>query len=67
MVIQVSDGLDLEEHLDKLLINPEILEERRLAAKQAFYELSNGVIENVWTLLQLHIIRKTPVSYNNCR
>ncbi|XP_076884583.1 putative 3-deoxy-D-manno-octulosonic acid transferase, mitochondrial [Bidens hawaiensis] len=60
-MMQVSGGLELEENLDKLISNPEILEERRLAAKQAFHGLSNGVVENVWTLLQLHIFRNKPV------
>ncbi|KAD5803113.1 hypothetical protein E3N88_14473 [Mikania micrantha] len=57
-IMQVSGGLELEENLDKLLSNPEILEERRMAAKWAFLVLSNGVIENVCDLLQLHIFRK---------
>ncbi|KAI7754221.1 hypothetical protein M8C21_017085 [Ambrosia artemisiifolia] len=56
-IMQVRGGLELEENLDKLLSSPEILEERRLAAKRAFHGLSNGVVENVWTLLQRHIFR----------
>ncbi|XP_076944268.1 putative 3-deoxy-D-manno-octulosonic acid transferase, mitochondrial [Bidens hawaiensis] len=60
-MMQVSGGLELEENLDKLISNPEILEERRLAAKQAFHGLSNGVVERVWTLLQLHIFRNKPL------
>ncbi|KAJ0613014.1 putative transferase [Helianthus annuus] len=59
--LQVSGGLELEENLDKLLSSPEILEERRLAAKRAFHGLSNGVVENVWTLLQLHVFRNKPL------
>ncbi|KAK9058826.1 hypothetical protein SSX86_023669 [Deinandra increscens subsp. villosa] len=66
-IMQVSSGLELEENLDKLLSNPELLEERRLAAKEAFHGLSNGVIENVWNLLALHIFRKRPFSYNGSR
>ncbi|XP_021986084.1 probable 3-deoxy-D-manno-octulosonic acid transferase, mitochondrial isoform X2 [Helianthus annuus] len=68
-IMQVSGGLELEENLDKLLSSPEILEERRLAAKRAFHGLSNGVVENVWTLLQIHIFRNKPpsvISYNQC-
>ncbi|KAJ0958549.1 putative transferase [Helianthus annuus] len=60
-IMQVSGGLELEENLDKLLSSPEILEERRLAAKRAFHGLSNGVVENVWTLLQLHVFRNKPL------
>ncbi|XP_024984335.1 probable 3-deoxy-D-manno-octulosonic acid transferase, mitochondrial isoform X1 [Cynara cardunculus var. scolymus] len=57
-VTQVGGGMELEEILDKLVSNPEILEARRVAAKQAFHALSSGVVENAWTLLQLHIFRK---------
>ncbi|KAL4560430.1 hypothetical protein LXL04_032581 [Taraxacum kok-saghyz] len=57
-VIQVDGGMELEEILDKLLSDPEVLEARRMAAKQAFSALSRGVIENVWNLLEVCIYRK---------
>nr|XP_043609132.1 probable 3-deoxy-D-manno-octulosonic acid transferase, mitochondrial isoform X2 [Erigeron canadensis] len=56
-ILQVGGGMELEEILDKLLSKSEVLEARRMAAKQAFHALSSGVIENVWTLLQHHIFR----------
>nr|GEU83659.1 probable 3-deoxy-D-manno-octulosonic acid transferase, mitochondrial isoform X1 [Tanacetum cinerariifolium] len=53
----VGGGLELEAFIDNLLSNPEILEARKTAAKQAFRYLSSGVIENVWTLLDYHILK----------
>nr|GEZ49371.1 probable 3-deoxy-D-manno-octulosonic acid transferase, mitochondrial isoform X1 [Tanacetum cinerariifolium] len=59
--VVVGGGLELEAFIDNLLSNPEILEERKTAAKQAFHYLSSGVIENVWTLLEHHILKKAQV------
>nr|GEZ71055.1 probable 3-deoxy-D-manno-octulosonic acid transferase, mitochondrial isoform X1 [Tanacetum cinerariifolium] len=60
-IVEVGGGLELEAFIDNLLSNPEILEERKTAAKQAFHYLSSGVIENVWTLLEHHILKKAQV------
>ncbi|KAI3790960.1 hypothetical protein L2E82_04427 [Cichorium intybus] len=55
---QVGGGMELEEILDKLFSDPQLLEARKMAAKQAFHALSSGIIDNVWNLLELHIFRK---------
>ncbi|PWA64748.1 KDO transferase A [Artemisia annua] len=57
-VTQVSGGLELEAILNNLLSNPDILETRRTAAKQAFHGMASGVVENVWIQLEHHILRK---------
>ncbi|KAL6988324.1 hypothetical protein U1Q18_014075 [Sarracenia purpurea var. burkii] len=58
-VLQVSGKLELEKALHELFRNKTILEARRAAARQAFHALSNGVIENVWNLLDFHVFRKS--------
>ncbi|XP_071688392.1 probable 3-deoxy-D-manno-octulosonic acid transferase, mitochondrial [Rutidosis leptorrhynchoides] len=57
-VTHVGGDTELEEILDKLLNDPKILKAHRMAAKHAIQTLSTGVIDNVCTLLQLHIFRK---------
>lgn len=57
-VQQVAGQVELEVVLHELLSNAEVLEARRVAAKQAFHALSNGVIENVWNLLHFHVFSK---------
>ncbi|KAJ8570651.1 hypothetical protein K7X08_037623 [Anisodus acutangulus] len=55
-VLQVS-GHILVEALNNLLSDAKILEARQEAAKQAYHALSFGITENVWSLLDFHIIR----------
>ena len=56
--MQVGGSLELEAILNNLLSNPDILEARRTAAKQAFHDMASGVVENVWIQLEHHILRK---------
>ncbi|GFZ10771.1 KDO transferase A [Actinidia rufa] len=55
--LQVSGKLGLEKALIELFSNLSVLEARRAAARQAFDDLSTGVIENVWNLLDFHVFR----------
>ncbi|XP_077235888.1 KDO transferase A isoform X2 [Tasmannia lanceolata] len=57
-ILQVSGKLELAEALNELLGNPEVLEARRRAAKQAFLALSSGVVENVWNLVNTHVLKQ---------
>ncbi|XP_050380409.1 probable 3-deoxy-D-manno-octulosonic acid transferase, mitochondrial isoform X1 [Argentina anserina] len=57
-VLQVSAGLELEEALRKLLSDAKILEEHRVAAKQVYHALSEGILGNVWHLLDFHILTR---------
>ncbi|KAL6133532.1 hypothetical protein ACLB2K_065767 [Fragaria x ananassa] len=57
-VLQVSAGLELEEALRKLLRDVRILEEHRVAAKQVYHALSDGIVGNVWNLLDFHILQR---------
>ncbi|PIN09903.1 Lipid IV(A) 3-deoxy-D-manno-octulosonic acid transferase [Handroanthus impetiginosus] len=56
-VLQVS-GENIVEAISELFGNANILQARRTAAKQAYYVLSSGIIENVWENLQVHILDK---------
>ncbi|XP_057471806.1 probable 3-deoxy-D-manno-octulosonic acid transferase, mitochondrial isoform X2 [Actinidia eriantha] len=58
-VLQVSGKLGLEKALIELFSNSSVLEARRAAARQAFDDLSTGVIENVWNLLHFHVFRNS--------
>ncbi|KAJ4705105.1 putative 3-deoxy-d-manno-octulosonic-acid transferase [Melia azedarach] len=57
-VLQVSGKSELEEALRKLFSDARKLEERQMAAKQAFCALSSGVVANVWNLLNFHVLRR---------
>ncbi|XP_027173533.1 probable 3-deoxy-D-manno-octulosonic acid transferase, mitochondrial isoform X2 [Coffea eugenioides] len=57
-VLQVSGDM-LVEALIELFSDAELLETRRAAAKQAYHALSNGVVENMWRLVQFHILDKS--------
>ncbi|KAJ4980215.1 hypothetical protein NE237_010995 [Protea cynaroides] len=57
-VMKVSGKLELVNALKELLGNAEVLEARRMAAKQAFFALSSGIITNIWNLIDLHVFRK---------
>ncbi|KAL5137098.1 putative 3-deoxy-D-manno-octulosonic acid transferase, mitochondrial [Glycine soja] len=54
-VHQVSGKLELETALIELFTNATLLEARRRAAKEAFCQLSCGIVENIWSLLNFHI------------
>ncbi|KAH1227824.1 putative 3-deoxy-D-manno-octulosonic acid transferase, mitochondrial [Glycine max] len=54
-VHQVSGKLELEKALIELFTNATLLEARRRAAKEAFCQLSCGIVENIWSLLNFHI------------
>ncbi|KAJ8899638.1 hypothetical protein K2173_018612 [Erythroxylum novogranatense] len=56
-VMQVSGEYDLTNALMELLSDVKVLEERQMAAKQAFDALSSGIITNVWNLLNFHVYR----------
>ncbi|XP_026413281.1 probable 3-deoxy-D-manno-octulosonic acid transferase, mitochondrial isoform X2 [Papaver somniferum] len=49
---------DLLRNLVELFSNADALETHRMAAKQAFHALSNGVVSNVWNLINIHVIEK---------
>ncbi|KAK9123997.1 hypothetical protein Sjap_013599 [Stephania japonica] len=57
-VLQVSGSTELSEALEELFSNTDSLEARRAAAKQAARALSNGIVERVWNLIDLHVVRK---------
>ncbi|CAL0321469.1 unnamed protein product [Lupinus luteus] len=57
-VLQVSGKLELEKALIELLTNATLLEERRIAAKEAFGLLSSDIVSNIWNLLNFHIFSK---------
>ncbi|XP_021908424.1 probable 3-deoxy-D-manno-octulosonic acid transferase, mitochondrial isoform X2 [Carica papaya] len=57
-VLQVSSKLELGEALKELFSNSEVLKARQTAAKQAFHTLSSGIVEKVWNLLNLHVLRR---------
>ncbi|RZC70632.1 hypothetical protein C5167_033801 [Papaver somniferum] len=57
-VMQVSGQTDLLKKLLELFSNANTLETHRMAAKQAFHALSNGVVSNIWNLLNIHVIQK---------
>ncbi|XP_042515943.1 probable 3-deoxy-D-manno-octulosonic acid transferase, mitochondrial isoform X2 [Macadamia integrifolia] len=57
-VMKVSGKLELVEALKELFSNAELLEARRMAAKQSFFALSSGIITNIWNLIDLHVLRK---------
>ena len=48
---------ELVEALSELFSNSEILEVRRLAAKQAFQSLSSGIVANVWNHINFNVLR----------
>ncbi|KAL7096712.1 hypothetical protein ACP275_10G096700 [Erythranthe tilingii] len=56
-VLQVS-GEKLAEAVNELFGNVEIFEARRLAARQAYHALSSGIVENIWEMLQFHVLKK---------
>lgn len=57
-VLQVSRR-ELKEALEELFGNAEVLEARRQAAKQAFLALSSGVVQNVWNLIDVHVLKRS--------
>ncbi|MCL7027828.1 hypothetical protein MKW94_006379 [Papaver nudicaule] len=57
-VVQVSGQTELSKNLLELFSNANALEAHRIAAKQAFHALSNGVVANVWNLINIHVIEK---------
>lgn len=56
--LQVSQGM-LAEALIELFSDAEVLEAHRMAAKQAYYTLSCGVVQNIWSLVQSHILDRS--------
>mgnify|MGYP004709232213 CR=1 FL=1 len=58
LVLQVSGDM-LVEALIELFSDAKLLETRRAAAKQAYHALSIGVVENMWRLVQFHILDKS--------
>ncbi|KAG6637997.1 probable 3-deoxy-D-manno-octulosonic acid transferase, mitochondrial isoform X1 [Carya illinoinensis] len=57
-VLQVSGKVELEKVLKELFNDAEVLESRRMAAKQANDSLSRGVVANVWNLLNSHVFKR---------
>ncbi|KAI3886866.1 hypothetical protein MKX03_037176 [Papaver bracteatum] len=57
-VVQVYGQTDLLKNLLELFSNADALETHRMAAKQAFHALSNGVVSNIWNLINIHVIEK---------
>ncbi|KAI3471992.1 hypothetical protein Pfo_028680 [Paulownia fortunei] len=57
-VLQVS-GEKLVEAVNELLGNVNILEARRVAARQAYHALSSGIVENFWEMLHFHVFMKS--------
>ncbi|KAH7511524.1 hypothetical protein FEM48_ZijujUnG0005600 [Ziziphus jujuba var. spinosa] len=57
-VLQVSGKLELEQALRKLFSNVKVLEVHRMAAKQAYYALSSGIVAKVWNLLNYQVLQK---------
>ncbi|XP_050243400.1 probable 3-deoxy-D-manno-octulosonic acid transferase, mitochondrial isoform X2 [Quercus robur] len=57
-VLQVSGKLELEKALKELFSDAKVLEARRMAAKQAFRALSTGIVANVWSLLNVHVLNQ---------
>ncbi|KAK4582954.1 hypothetical protein RGQ29_025929 [Quercus rubra] len=57
-VLQVSGKLELEKALKELFSDAKVLEARRMAAKQAFCALSTGIVANVWSLLNVHVLNQ---------
>ena len=45
--------------VSELFVNAEILEARRLAARQAYLTLSRGIVEKLWDTLHFHIFMKS--------
>ncbi|KAK6942692.1 3-deoxy-D-manno-octulosonic-acid transferase, N-terminal [Dillenia turbinata] len=58
-VLQVSGKAELVEALSMLFRKTEALEAHRMASKQAYHHLSDGVVLNVWKLISSHILEKT--------
>ncbi|KAK4776108.1 hypothetical protein SAY87_024069 [Trapa incisa] len=56
-VKQVSGNVELAEALDELFSDATSLNLSRLAAKEAYHALSNGIITNIWYLLDHHVFR----------
>ncbi|KAM7263462.1 hypothetical protein ACFE04_001145 [Oxalis oulophora] len=57
-VLQVSGKGELEQALKELFNDTRILQKRRTAAQEAFRALSDGIVTNVWNLLDIHVFRK---------
>ncbi|XP_059646761.1 probable 3-deoxy-D-manno-octulosonic acid transferase, mitochondrial isoform X1 [Cornus florida] len=57
-VLQISGKMELKEALSELLSNAEVLEARRVAAKQAFQALSSGITEEIWSTLYFRVVKK---------
>ncbi|XP_057779320.1 probable 3-deoxy-D-manno-octulosonic acid transferase, mitochondrial isoform X3 [Salvia miltiorrhiza] len=57
-VLQVSHE-ELVDAVNELFVNAEILEVRRLAARQAYHALSCGIVEKLWKKLHYHIFMKS--------
>ncbi|XP_047977621.1 probable 3-deoxy-D-manno-octulosonic acid transferase, mitochondrial [Salvia hispanica] len=57
-VLQVSHE-KLVDVVSELFVNAEILEARRLAARQAYLTLSRGIVEKLWDTLHFHIFMKS--------
>ncbi|CAI8602550.1 unnamed protein product [Vicia faba] len=57
-VLQVSGKQELERSLIELFTDTTLLEARRRAAKEAICMLSNGIVTNIWSLLNFHIFSR---------
>ncbi|XP_031500334.1 probable 3-deoxy-D-manno-octulosonic acid transferase, mitochondrial isoform X2 [Nymphaea colorata] len=57
-VQQVAGKIELLDHLRKLLSDAKTLEDHRIAAKKAAFGLSRGVVQNVWNLIDIHVLKK---------
>ncbi|EXC33896.1 hypothetical protein L484_012784 [Morus notabilis] len=56
-VLQVSGKSELEQALELLFRDDEVLEARRVAAKQAYETLSSGIVARVWNLLDGQLLK----------
>ncbi|CAN6452317.1 unnamed protein product [Victoria cruziana] len=57
-VQQVSGKIELLDRLRKLLGEPKVLEDHQIAARKAAFALSQGVVQNVWNLIDIHVLKK---------
>lgn len=55
--MQVSGKSELEQALELLFRDDEVLEARRVAAKQAYETLSSGIVARVWNLLDGQLLK----------
>lgn len=49
--------MELAESLNELFSDATALNAHQSAAKEAYHALSNGIVTNIWNLLDLHVFR----------